>query len=1105
MAAATTVLLSVAAASIAYALTRQVVASTRSTATRVDSSNAQAAANETLARVTASLQANPSAFLTEVLPQERARVCLLGPHANEVFEPSQDFPASCGSVWSYRAPSNPLATAVELTAPSVADSSLRVKVLARSGALDDGVQAEFRMAGGRRWVWASTGVLDLSSVSPSSGAKIDGGAYATSGVSGPPNAALTVADGSVLASDTAQPVVQGIPGVRWFGPSPDLSSVPQVESVSRVQRAQLSAGSLASTAQVLLNAACNDAPPALYEDAALPYGSGLGGAASQLCLRAGEVLPTSSWSAASPQTVTVPSGVTAYMLLTDSPSAGSVKVYSTTAELDLSSTSPLLCSPRPTCAAALMNAGSHPGQASFWATGEASLLGTFKLPASGVVFADADVYLGVCSSARNEYALSEVCSVQSGDEPGMTISSPLSVVAGTLADPHDVIINSTIHVRSPGALAAVATDRVVFPYWLSGRGSQAVVATHLLGVGLNSSGSSSATFPATAAEADRFASLVVNGSLIGRDITLGNGLASSVTYKHSPDSRNGAPWFGGTDASWSLVRKTRFSGVDACGSRKCSGWTANEPTITPVNPDRPGTAQLPSAPVSVTAQPAWASGSSAQVSFGTPATSGSSAIDSYRAVCSSSSSNGVRRVASGLRSPLTVAGLTPNQPYSCTVEAHNNEGYSDLSTPSATFESFGVPLSPTITGVSSEWDGSTVTATVVFSQPTGGLAPDSFTTTCYTQDGTDSASAQGPSPATVVGLIKDQRYACVVRGTNVAGVSGPSQQSDWFETSGPPDAPTVSAVDGVVGGLRVWWGSLSTGGSPVTNLQARWSSDSGSTWASASGLPTTAPYTISGLSSGSTYVVQLRAVNALGSSGWSASSDPTTVPTVPTAPAQPACQDGPARTVLTWSAPSSTGGVPVTSYRYRVSQDSGASWSSPASGVSPLTVVGLVNATSYLFQVAAVNDVGAGAWSASSDPCVPFDVPSVPARPSVSAGASSVTVSWTAPSANGRPITSYVVRVTQTGDQCVTAATSCVVTGLANGTAYTFSVQAVNAAGGSGWSLESPDATPYGAMLTTRHRSISGAFSTPPRKTRPTAVRYALARASNSGYGTLGP
>ena len=78
----------------------------------------------------------------------------------------------------------------------------------------------------------------------------------------------------------------------------------------------------------------------------------------------------------------------------------------------------------------------------------------------------------------------------------------------------------------------------------------------------------------------------------------------------------------------------------------------------------------------------------------------------------------------------------------------------------------------------------------------------------------------------------------------------------------------------------------------------------------------------------------------------------------------------------------------------------------------------------------------------STAPAAPTNVTGTP-------GSGSVTVSWTAPTSNGgASISSYLVE--SDGVQvCSSATTSCTVSGLTNGTSYTFTVKAVNAVGTS--------------------------------------------------------
>ncbi len=76
-------------------------------------------------------------------------------------------------------------------------------------------------------------------------------------------------------------------------------------------------------------------------------------------------------------------------------------------------------------------------------------------------------------------------------------------------------------------------------------------------------------------------------------------------------------------------------------------------------------------------------------------------------------------------------------------------------------------------------------------------------------------------------------------------------------------------------------------------------------------------------------------------------------------------------------------------------------------------------------------------------------MPSAPAAPTAVPGDGEVAVSWTAPAANGSPITGYTVTAAPGGATCTTSALSCTVNGLTNGTAYTFTVVATNAIGTS--------------------------------------------------------
>lgn len=88
--------------------------------------------------------------------------------------------------------------------------------------------------------------------------------------------------------------------------------------------------------------------------------------------------------------------------------------------------------------------------------------------------------------------------------------------------------------------------------------------------------------------------------------------------------------------------------------------------------------------------------------------------------------------------------------------------------------------------------------------------------------------------------------------------------------------------------------------------------------------------------------------------------------------------------------------------------------------------------------------------------------PSAP-RPGPKVQSKAETLSWTAPAANGSPITGYELK-DSSGRTTTCPATSCRVTGLTNGVWYTFQVRALNKAGAGDWSESSrrirPDQPP---------------------------------------------
>ena len=93
---------------------------------------------------------------------------------------------------------------------------------------------------------------------------------------------------------------------------------------------------------------------------------------------------------------------------------------------------------------------------------------------------------------------------------------------------------------------------------------------------------------------------------------------------------------------------------------------------------------------------------------------------------------------------------------------------------------------------------------------------------------------------------------------------------------------------------------------------------------------------------------------------------------------------------------------------------------------------------------------GSGFVRVSLVSVTPDTLPNAPSNITASSGSGSASVTWAAPSGNGgSPITGYTVTSSPSGGSCVVTGTSAACSGLTNGTSYTFSVSAQNAAGSS--------------------------------------------------------
>jgi LPXTG-motif cell wall-anchored protein len=169
--------------------------------------------------------------------------------------------------------------------------------------------------------------------------------------------------------------------------------------------------------------------------------------------------------------------------------------------------------------------------------------------------------------------------------------------------------------------------------------------------------------------------------------------------------------------------------------------------------------------------------------------------------------------------------------------------------------------------------------------------------------------------------------------------------------------------------------------------------------------------------------------------------------TPPGAPTDVTADPGDQQVTVSWVAPASDGGSAITGYTV-----TGSPSGSCTTSMTSCVITGLTNGTAYTFTVVATNTIGngpvsAGATATPTASVPPTTPPGAPRDVTADPGDQQVTVSWVAPASDGgSAITGYTVTGSPSGS-CTTSMTSCVITGLTNGTAYTFTVVATNTIG----------------------------------------------------------
>ena len=310
--------------------------------------------------------------------------------------------------------------------------------------------------------------------------------------------------------------------------------------------------------------------------------------------------------------------------------------------------------------------------------------------------------------------------------------------------------------------------------------------------------------------------------------------------------------------------------------------------------------------------------------------------------------------------------------------------------------------------------------------------------------------------------------------------------------------PGVPVMDSLTSGgttLTVSWAAPGdTGSSTITEYELRYIKTSASDKSDSSWTVEDAwtsgdlEYTVSGLESGVSYDIQMRAVSSLGNGRWSDTVQATGSETPPAPVIGTVAADGHLALKVTWSAPVYQGASKITAYDVRYITSSlrdhpqvSILWdvidNAWTTGSLEYRVSGIGDLREQDVQVRAVNASGDGEWSEARN-SVPLRIgPSEPriASGSPSGGDRTITINWSEPFHTGvSPVIAYDIRYVRADrdtpdrsnwtlvDNAWTSGTlSYTITGLDIWVLYKIELRAVNSHSDGDWTV-TRNATPRG-------------------------------------------
>lgn len=306
----------------------------------------------------------------------------------------------------------------------------------------------------------------------------------------------------------------------------------------------------------------------------------------------------------------------------------------------------------------------------------------------------------------------------------------------------------------------------------------------------------------------------------------------------------------------------------------------------------------------------------------------------------------------------------------CSVRMHlvDGAGHQSPLSPASTATGAILPSEPlNVAAVTGSTSG---TITVTWDAPgdAGFPAFDHYETSTSTDGGTTwGAWTSTGGTATSIDLACAPGVTCTVRVRAVSEIGAGPSASDSAVGAEVPGAPeNVAVVTGTTSGMvDVDWDAPSNLGTPaLTEYQTRYSIDAGVTFSAWSNTGSTATSRTITCGAGETCVVQVRAVNSIGTG--SSASDSAVAADVPAQLTGFSATLSSGDAVLAWTLGASY--PAITDIEYQVSTDGGTTWGSATSLSTTGTGATIAACSSTSndtcdYRVRAVNGIGDGAWS----------------------------------------------------------------------------------------------------------------------------------------------